>query len=99
MAIRIPTSRASRRGIALAAGLMVLVALGATPASAAFPGPNGRIAFGSDRSGSTHNLFTMKPDGTDIRQVTFLTFDQGAALDVAWSADGSRLVYEQRNAD
>ncbi len=69
------------------------------PAQATFPGPDGRIAFGSDRYGGTHNIFTMEPDGSDVRQLTFLTVDQGAALRQAWSPDGSKLVFEQRNTD
>ena len=71
----------------------------ATPAWAAFPGANGRIAFGSDRYGDTLNIFTMEPDGSDVRQLTFLTADQGAALYQTWSADGTKLVFEQRNSD
>src|SRR2546430_11780963 len=84
---------------ALALGLMMGLLSMATPALATFPGTNGRIAFGSDRYGGTHNIFTMNPDGSDVRQLTFLTVDEGAALDESWSADGSMLVYERRNAD
>jgi Tol biopolymer transport system component len=79
--------------VALAAGVM------AGPIQATAPGTNGRIAFGSDRFGDTHNIFTMNPDGSDVRQLTFLSADQGAALEGAWSPDGSKLVFEQRNAD
>jgi hypothetical protein len=52
---------------------------GARPADAAFPGPNGRIAFDSARSGGTQNIFTVRPDGSDVRQLTFLTAGKGAA--------------------
>jgi TolB protein len=70
-----------------------------TPAAATPPGPNGRIAFDSDRyGGGDHNIFSLKRDGTDVQQLTFLTADQGAALDQWWSPDGSKLVYERRNA-
>jgi Tol biopolymer transport system component len=71
----------------------------ATPAQATVPGANGRIAFGSDRFGRTHNIFTMSADGSHIRQLTFLKAKQGAALDESWSPDGTGLVYEQRNSD
>jgi len=70
----------------------------ATPAWATFPGPDGRIAFDNDRYGGTHNIFTMKPDGTDVKQLTFLTFDQGAVLRQSWSPDGTKLVFEKRDA-
>jgi len=71
----------------------------ATPARATFPGPDGRIAFTSDRFGGTLNIFTMNSDGSDVRQLTFLTADQGAALRQEWSPDASTLVFEQRNPD
>jgi Tol biopolymer transport system component len=76
---------------------MGLVAV-AAPAQATFPGTNGRIAFGSDRYGGTHNIFTMNPDGTHVRRLTSLTADQGAVLRESWSPDGSELVFEKRDA-
>jgi Tol biopolymer transport system component len=80
----------------LTMGMVVL----ATPARATVPGTNGRIGFGSDRfGGGDHNIFSMNPDGSDIRQITFLTADQGAALREAWSPDGTKLVFERRPAD
>jgi TolB protein len=72
---------------------------GATPAGATFPGPDGRIAFTSDRYGDTLNIFTMNSDGSDVRQLTFLTADQGAALRQEWSPDASTLVFEQRDPE
>jgi TolB protein len=83
------------------AGALLIAALvaAAQPAHATFPGANGRIAFGSDRYGGTHNIFTMNADGSDIRQLTFLTAEQGAALEQNWSPDGRRLVYSNRTAD
>lgn len=47
----------------------------AIPASATFPGKNGRIAFvfGPD-------IFTMNPDGSDVRQLTHMTNDNVLAL-------------------
>ena len=89
------------RSMALVATLVTMIALllQAGPASASYPGTNGRIGFGSDRSGDTHNIFTMASDGSDVRQLTHLTADQGAALRESWSADGSKLAFEQRNTD
>ena len=88
-----------RLGIVLAFVLATAVVGGAIPAQATFPGTNGRIAFGSIRYGNTPNIFTMNPDGSGVRQLTFLHANQGAALDQSWSPDGSRLVFEKRNAD
>ena len=54
--------------------------------------PDGaRIAFASDRSGSS-KIFVMNADGSDQRQVTF-----GAGRDRtnAWSADGKQIVYDK----
>jgi TolB protein len=86
-------------GILLTLSLTAAVVGLASPAQATFPGRNGRIAFDSDLFGGTHNIFTMNPDGSDVKQLTFLTVDQGAALRQSWSPDGSSLVFEQRNAD
>jgi Tol biopolymer transport system component len=79
------------------AATVAALALSAVPAKATFPGSDGRIVFGSDRSGGTHNIFTMKPDGSDLRQLTFLTAAEGAALIASWSPDGTRIVFEERN--
>jgi Tol biopolymer transport system component len=75
------------------------LALAPTSASATFPGESGLIAFSSDRYGQTHNMFTMRPDGSDVRQLTFLTAAQGAAFWATWSPDGTKLVFQERSAD
>lgn len=57
--------------------------------------PDGsRIAFGSNREGGGRlNLFTAKPDGSDVRQLTW--FDPpGEAGDTSWSPDGSQIAFE-----
>lgn len=52
--------------------------------------PDGsRILFSSDRSGKTQ-LYTMRVDGTDLRQ---LTTDSAGAHSAAWSPDVRRVVY------
>jgi Tol biopolymer transport system component len=67
---------------------MLLVAA-AFPVQATFPGKNGRIAFllGPD-------IYTMKPDGSDIRQLTHLTSDTSAFFE-AWSPDGKQIVFNE----
>jgi Tol biopolymer transport system component len=81
----------------VAAGLIATLAADARPAHATFPGPTGRIAFDSARSAGTGNIFTMKPDGSDVRQLTFLT--AGAAVVPAWSPDGRSIAFEEYTAD
>jgi len=49
------------------------VLLTTLPAFATFPGKNGRIAFVQDGE-----IFTMNPDGSDIRQLTHLGLDISA---------------------
>jgi len=78
-------NRMSSLRVVLAIAAM-LVAL-AKPASATYPGKNGRIAFveGPD-------IFTMNPDGSDVQQITFLGPDN-AAFFQSWSADGQQIVF------
>ena len=52
-----------------------------------------RIAFVSDRSGM-FDLYTMLPDGAELRQ---LTFDVDRELGLAWSPDSSQIAYESSN--
>jgi len=77
--------------------MTLLVALlgAAAPAHATFPGTNGRILFSSDQSGGTFNLFSMTSNGSDIKQLTTLTANDGNAFLAAWSPDGTRIVYAQ----
>lgn len=69
--------------------LLVLFALTVVPASATFPGKNGRIAFVQDV-----DLFTMNPDGSDVRQLTALT-DGNSAFWENWSPDGKQIVFSE----
>src|SRR5580765_7975365 len=63
--------------------------LAAVPASATFPGKNGRIAFvlGPD-------IYTMNPDGSDVRQLTDLGPDNSASWE-SWSPDGKLIVFSE----
>jgi serine/threonine protein kinase len=53
-------------------------------------GGSSKIAFVSDRTDEVLQIWTMNPDGTDPRQ---LTFDPGEKTQPKWSPDGSRLLY------
>jgi Tol biopolymer transport system component len=54
-------------------------------------GGGGRIAFVSNREdGRTLQIWTMNPDGSDPRQ---LTYGPGDKTDPTWSPDGTRLLY------
>ena len=68
---------------------VVLILSLVLPASATFPGKNGRIAFvqGPD-------IYSMNPDGSDVRQLTSFT-DGGGAFWVNWSADSTELVFSR----
>jgi TolB protein len=79
---------------ALAVLLAFFAALGGAAsvqsAHAAFPGRNGLIAFDRNPSGQPAggtDIFTMKPNGTGIRNL-------GAGLRPSFSADGKRIAFE-----
>ena len=74
------------------------------------PSPNGeRIAFISDRGGEA-NVYTMRPDGSDVRRVTRSTSSRepvvadgylllertsaGRSSVITWSPDGRRLAFD-----
>src|SRR5438552_4231963 len=76
--------RAFRLGV-----LAALFLLTTMSAHATFPGKNGRIAFVQDGE-----IFTMNPDGSDVKQLTNLGPDNSASWP-AWSADGKQIVFNE----
>jgi Tol biopolymer transport system component len=69
---------------AVAAGLLAT----ARSAEAAFPGKDGKIAFGSDRDVAASEIYTITPGSTAAR----ITFSNGSS-DPAYSPDGSRIAF------
>jgi Tol biopolymer transport system component len=76
-------------GMAAAAALTAAVLVAVPKATATFPGPNGRIAFNSDRAGND-DVFSATAAGTGTTNLTVTPTSDRAA---EWSPDGRRVVY------
>lgn len=79
-------------------------ALLTSPAQAAFPGQNGRIAFSDTRddpnpsgcgSSCNYEIYSINPDGTGLMRLTNNPASDGRP---AWSPDGSRIVFVSSRA-
>jgi TolB protein len=77
--------------LAMLGGLL----LRATPAQATPPGPNGRILF-AGFVGDSPQLFTARPDGSIIRQLTHLP-PKHAVFAGNWAPDGSKVVFTEEH--
>ena len=81
----------------LAALLLAPNASAQTVGANSFPGTGGAIAFTSARdSADNFNIYRMNADGFGQ---TRLTETPGMNQDPAWSADGERIVFGNRNRD
>ena len=81
-----------RRNIVLAPiAALLITAVVAGPTSATYPDRNGRMLFQAD-TGSGYQLYTIKANGHDLRQVTHVTNSDAVLAD--WSPDGTQIVYE-----
>src|SRR6266487_3953118 len=81
-----------RKLTVVAAALITLGLAGlGGPALATVPGPNGLIAFRAD-TGSGDQIYTIEPDGTGQRQLTFLNGDN--LEQPHWSPDSRRIIFE-----
>ena len=80
-----------RRAFRAVVVLGVIVAAFIVPSSvhATFPGHNGRIAFEAD-SGGGNQIFTVRPNGGDLFQVTHV---DGDATTPDWSPDGHWIAF------
>ncbi len=73
------------RSVIVVSSLIVLgVAFLCSPAQAAFPGENGKLAL------AAFDVYTVNPDDTGLQQ---LTNDAAYDRDVAWSPDGQRIAF------
>lgn len=72
---------------------LVTIAVGAAPASATFPGEDGLIAFDGAHP---NEIFTAKPDGSELRRITSTGSSWSATPD--WSPDGERIAFESGQA-
>jgi TolB protein len=82
--------RPFRVGVLLALSTAAMVAA-ATSVQATPPGKNGQILFSGD-AGRHSQLFTIRPDGTGLTQLTRL---RGDTVQGAWSPDGTRIALER----
>jgi Tol biopolymer transport system component len=73
-------------GACVAAGLVT----GADPAMASYAGVNGRLAFGLDTGDGNVDVYSVKPDGNDLRRLT-----TGPSFDAcaAYSPAGTSIAY------
>lgn len=83
-------TRRRRLGAVASIVALGLVTVAAPPASATFPGRNGRIAFVDE----TANISTIRPDGTGLRRLTsFGSF--GYANNPAWNPAGTKIAFDR----
>jgi Tol biopolymer transport system component len=80
-----------RRTVVSTMAALVVGAVLAGPASATYPDRNGRMLFQAD-TGSGYQLYTIKANGHDLRQVTHVTDSEAVLGD--WSPDGRQIVYD-----
>ena len=77
--------------------MIVIVSAGSLiqsqPASATFPGKNGKIVFSRITAPFEREIFTVNPDGSGLTQLTFT--GPGVTNDYPrWSADGTKIVFD-----
>ena len=77
-----------RLGGALFAVALISTLLIPVPATATFPGTNGKIVFQSD-DGDNSEIWIMNADGSDETRLTLGTHD----FEPSWSPDGQRIAF------
>jgi len=87
-----------RSSIPLMLATLAVALNSAIPAHATFPGKNGRIAFGQITGPNGGDIFTMNPDGSDVKQLTFFGSNGGSAGPGDWSPGGNEVVFSQQSS-
>ena len=83
------------RGLARAAGVAAAAAVAlAALGGCGDPPPQSVISFSRYSGSGQGHIFTMAPDGSDVRQVTFA---RGVQAHSSLSPDGTKVVYSQVN--
>jgi Tol biopolymer transport system component len=57
---------------------------------------NGRIAFVSSEGNAQSDIYTMNPDGSDRKQLTFSQESEGQPV---WSPDGTKIAFVRYNSN
>jgi Tol biopolymer transport system component len=81
-----------RRIILIGFGLAAAAAAVIAPAQATFRGANGLLAYQAQVGGHVQ-LFTVRPDGSEARQLT--KFTDSDATNAAWSPDGKTIGFNR----
>jgi Tol biopolymer transport system component len=71
---------------------LALALIAAGPAAATMPGPNGKIAFTSDRGG-TKDVWVMQPDGSAETLIQSDAAEDSYAPTPQWSPDGREIAF------
>ena len=79
-----------RRLVMTLVAALLAAACSAPVAGATTPGDNGRIVYSAETSNGVQ-LFTVRPDGSNVRQITTV---QGDAVHADWAPNGRKLVFE-----
>jgi Tol biopolymer transport system component len=82
-----------RSSILLVLTTLAVALASAIPANATFSGKNGRIVFAQ---GKPPDIYTMNPNGSEIKQLTFFGSNGGSAAWANWSPDGAELAFSQQ---
>lgn len=78
--------------------MLVLLTTFIKPAVATFAGRNGPIAFiqtVDSPAGAVGDIFTVNPDGTNLKQLTFFGSSEVGAGYESWSPDGKHLAFQR----
>jgi len=81
-----------RKILASGVGVVLAALVASLTASAAFPGKNGKIVFGSQHAGEDE-IWVMNSDGSERRNLTRHDGAKISDIDPRWSPDGRRIVF------